>query len=134
MRMGTQPRPAESKFRLRRDELCALCAFIQRAKAMTESSKRGAESTFGRAMAASGATLLALVFSATSLAAVSWALVRLLSLPNFVLWGLLVLSALPVVWVTVWTAGRAWHVETRLSGGLDVDQPVFKLAHYFRKR
>jgi hypothetical protein len=101
---------------------------------MTDTPKERSESAFGRALAASGATMLALVFSATSLAALSWALVKLVNLPDFVLWGLLALSAVPVLWVTVWTAGRAWHVEKRLTGGLDVDRPVFKLAHYFRKR
>ena len=100
---------------------------------MTETDKARVKIPLGSVIAATGASLLALVFSATSFAAMSWALVKLVGLPDFVLLGLLALSAVPVGWATVWTAGRAWHVEKRLTGGLDVDQPVFKLAHYFRK-
>jgi hypothetical protein len=40
---------------------------------------------------------------------------------------------IPVLWGTVWTAGRAWHVERLLASGKDVDVPVFNLMHYFRK-
>ncbi|MDP9137538.1 MAG: hypothetical protein M3N38_05100 [Pseudomonadota bacterium] len=100
---------------------------------MTETQTTSRQTSLGSAIAATGATLLALVFSATSFAAMSWALVKLVGLPDFVLFGLLALSAVPVLWATAWTAGRAWHVEKRLTGGLDVDQPVFKLTHYFRK-
>jgi hypothetical protein len=38
-----------------------------------------------------------------------------------------------VLWATGWTAGRAWHVERRLAQHLDVDVPVFKLGHYFKR-
>jgi hypothetical protein len=40
---------------------------------------------------------------------------------------------IPVALATVWTAGRAWHVEKRLEQGLDIDNPVFKALHYFRR-
>lgn len=100
---------------------------------MTEDQKAAPKGSFGSAIAATGATMLALVFSATSFAAMSWALVKLVGLPDFVLFGLLALSVVPVVWATVWTAGRAWHVEKRLTQGQDVDQPVFRVWHYFRK-
>jgi hypothetical protein len=84
----------------------------------------------GRLMAALGATLLALVFSIASVVAVCWALVTLVGLPQFVLWGLLVLGTIPVAWVTAWTAGRAWHVEQLLEKGGDTDQPTFELGAY----
>ncbi len=54
---------------------------------MTETQKAQQESALGSAIAASGATLLALVFSATSLAAVAWALVKLVGLPDVALLG-----------------------------------------------
>ena len=88
----------------------------------------------GRLVAAGGATLLALVFSTTSVFAVLWALVTLLGLPEILLWILLVLGAVPIIWTTLWTAGRAWHVEKLLEAGRDVDQPVFKLSAYLGKR
>ena len=84
----------------------------------------------GRLVAAMGATLLALVFSTTSVVSVAWALVTLIGLPQFVLWGLLVLGIVPVAWVTLWTAGRAWHVEKLLEKGEDADKPIFDLAAY----
>lgn len=96
------------------------------------------ERSVGRVLAALGATLLALVFSITSVVAVCWALVTLVGLPQFILWGLLVLGTIPVGWVTAWTAGRAWHVEQLLEKGGDTDQPTFELAAYlplpFRQR
>ena len=89
---------------------------------------------FGLFLAAFGATLLSLTMVATAVIAVIWAFVKLVGLPDLVLWPLLVLGLVPIVWVTVWTAGRAWHVERRLERGEDVDNPVFKMLHYFRKR
>src|SRR5215213_10589377 len=52
----------------------------------------------GRILAAFGATLLALVFSITSVVSVCWALVTLVGLPQFILWALLVLGLIPVAW------------------------------------
>ena len=71
----------------------------------------------GRILAAVGATVLALVMTGTSVVAVVWAFVTLLGLPDFFLWGLVVLGIVPVVWTTLWTAGRAWHVERLLEKG-----------------
>jgi hypothetical protein len=88
----------------------------------------------GRLLAAIGATLLALVFSGASVVAVVWALATLLGLPDMMLWVLLALGAVPIIWTTAWTAGRAWHVEKLLESGRDVDQPVFKLQAYLGKR
>jgi hypothetical protein len=84
----------------------------------------------GRIIAALGATLLALVFSITSVVSVCWALVTLVGLPQFILLGLLVLGVVPVAWATSWTAGRAWHVEQLLEKGGDADQPTFELGAY----
>jgi len=84
----------------------------------------------GRIIAALRATLLALVFSITSVVSVCWALVTLVGLPQFILWGLLVLGVVPVAWATSWTAGRAWHVEQLLEKGGDADQPTFELGAY----
>ena len=80
----------------------------------------------GRLMAAAGATLLALVFSATSVVAV----VTLIGLPDVILWVLLGLGAIPIIWTTLWAAGRAWHVEQLLENGQDVDQPEFRIGAY----
>ena len=88
---------------------------------------------FGLFLAAFGATLLSFTMVATSVVAVIWAFVKLTGLPDLVLQGLLVIGIAPILWVTVWTAGRAWHVERRLERGEDVDTPVFSLFHYFRK-
>jgi hypothetical protein len=88
----------------------------------------------GRIVATVGATLMALVMAGTSVVAVVWAIVRLIGLPDFFLWGLMALGAVPVIWATVWTAGRAWHVEQLLEKGGDIDQPEFKLGAYLRKK
>ena len=84
----------------------------------------------GRLIAAVGATILAFVFSATSVIAVIWAVAKILGLLDIMLWILLALSVLPVVWATLWTAGRAWHVERLLEQGLDTDQPEFRIGAY----
>jgi hypothetical protein len=88
----------------------------------------------GRILAALGATLLALVMTGTSVVAVVWAFVTLLGLPDFVLWVLIALGVVPVIWATLWTAGRAWHVERLLEKGVNIDQPVFKLGAYLGKK
>lgn len=88
---------------------------------------------FGMFLAASGVTLLALTMLGAAAAATIWALAALIGLPDIATWVLLVLGALPVLWATIWTAGRAWHVERRLEQGQDVDSPVFKLFHYWKK-
>jgi hypothetical protein len=55
-----------------------------------------------------------------------------MGLPDSFFYVLLVLVAIPVVWATIWTGGRAWHVERRLAQGLDIDTPVFKLTRYLK--
>lgn len=83
-------------------------------------------------VAATGATLTTLCLLGAAAAASVWAFSKLLGLPDSVLYGVMALSMIPVLWATAWTAGRAWHVEQRLSRGQDVDTPVFKLAHYLK--
>jgi hypothetical protein len=46
---------------------------------------------------------------------------------------LMALGLIPVIWSTIWVAGRAWHVEQLLETGRDVDRPVFKAFYYFKK-
>jgi hypothetical protein len=96
---------------------------------VTESST-GEARPIGRLIAAIGATLLALVFSVTSVVSVIWAFVTLTGLPEFFLWGFVAIGMIPAIWATVWTAGRAWHVEQLLEKGGDTDQPVFELGAY----
>lgn len=102
----------------------------------TENSPASAHAMgpLGLMLAASGATLLAFTMAATTVAAVVWAAVKLMGLPDIVLYVLLAAGIIPTLWVTIWTAGRAWHVERRLEQGLDVDTPVFKMLYYFSKR
>lgn len=90
----------------------------------------GAARPIGPLVAATGATLLAFVFSATAVGAVLWAFATLLGLPDVVLWVLLGFGLIPVIWVTLWTAGRAWHVEQLLEKGDDIDKPVFRISAY----
>jgi hypothetical protein len=89
-------------------------------------------SPFGCFLAAAGATLSTLCLLGSAAAAAVWAFSKLMGLPDSILLVLLGLSALPVLWATVWTAGRAWHVERRLAAGLDIDVPVFTLRHYLK--
>jgi hypothetical protein len=88
----------------------------------------------GSMIAAFGATLLILCFTGSAMVATVWAFSKLIGLPDMVMLGLMALGAIPVVWVTIWTAGRAWHVERLLAGNQDIDVPVFNLTHYFKKR
>lgn len=90
-------------------------------------------SPFGCFLAAAGATLLVLTKAGAAMVATVWAMSKLIGLPDVMMYGLMAIGALPVLWVTVWTAGRAWHVEQRLARHQDIDTPVFKLGHYFKK-
>lgn len=90
-------------------------------------------SPLGCFMAAAGVTLLTFCLVGAAAAASVWAFSKLIGLSDSVLYVLLALITIPVLWSTIWTAGRAWHVERRLAQHLDIDSPVFKLAYYFRK-
>ena len=84
-------------------------------------------------LAASGVTLLVFCKLGAAMAATVWATSKLLGLPDFMMYGLMALGAIPVVWATLWTAGRAWHVERRMAQHLDIDAPVFNLSYYFKR-
>ena len=84
-------------------------------------------------MAATGATLLILCLTGAAMVATVWAFSKLLGIPDLLMYAVMVAGALPVLWLTAWTAGRAWHVEKLLASGRDIDPPAFKLGHYFRK-
>ena len=99
----------------------------------TPKSYSQASSTFGCFLAAAGATMLAASMLTAAFGASVWAFSNLFGLPQALLWTLMALSLIPSIWATIWTAGRAWHVERRLAQGLDVDTPVFKLLHYWHK-
>jgi hypothetical protein len=88
-------------------------------------------SPLGCFLAASGVTLLAFCKLGAAMVATVWAVSQIFGFPNLMMYGLMALGAIPVLWATVWTAGRAWHVERRLAQHLDIDAPVFKLGHYF---
>ncbi len=90
-------------------------------------------SPLGCFLAAAGVTMLAATKLGAAMVATVWAVSKLFGFPDVMMYGLMALGAIPVVWATVWTAGRAWHVERRLALHLDIDQPVFKLGHYFRR-
>jgi hypothetical protein len=90
-------------------------------------------SPVGCFLAAAGVTLLTFCLVGAASAASVWAFSKLLGLPDTVLFVLLGLSAIPVIGATIWTAGRAWHVERRLAQHLDIDAPVFTMVYYFRK-
>lgn len=90
-------------------------------------------SPLGCFLAAAGATLLVLCKAGAAMVATVWAASKLFGLPDFMMYGLMVAGAIPVLWATVWTAGRAWHVEQLLARHQDIDSPVFTLAHYLKK-
>ena len=90
-------------------------------------------SPFGCFLAAAGVTLLTFCLVGAAAAASVWALAKLIGLPDIALYVMLGLVAIPVLAATIWTAGRAWHVEQRLAQGFDVDTPIFKMSYYFRK-
>ena len=100
----------------------------------TPKTGQQAFSQFGCFLAAAGATLLTFCLVGVSAVASVWAFSKLLGLPDSFIIVLLGFVAIPVGLITVWTAGRAWHVEQRLAQGLDIDSPVFKTTYYWRGR
>jgi hypothetical protein len=95
-------------------------------------SSTQAFSSVGMLVAAAGATLLLLCLTGAAMVSTVWAFSRLFGFPDILMYVIMAAGAVPVLWVTAWTAGRAWHVEKLLATGRDVDQPNFKLSHYFR--
>ncbi len=88
----------------------------------------------GSLMAAVGATLLILCFTGSAMVASVWAFAKLIGVPDIAMYAVMALGVVPVAWVTIWTAGRAWHVERLIASHRDIDVPVFSMLHYFRKR
>ena len=99
----------------------------------TPASSNQAISPLGCVMAASGVTLMILCMTGAAMVATVWAFSKLMGLPDVLMYGLVALGFVPVLWTTIWTAGRAWHVEQLLVRGADIDVPVFKLGHYLRR-
>jgi hypothetical protein len=89
-------------------------------------------SPFACFLAAAGATLATFCLLSSAAAATVWAFSKLIGLPDTAVYIGIAIAMLPVLWATVWIAGRAWHVEQRLSRGQDVDTPVFQLQHYLK--
>lgn len=91
-------------------------------------------SSLNCALAAIGVTAMTLCLVGSAAVTAVWAIARL-SIFDASMDTVKILAALvmiPVVILSIWTAGRAWHLERRLAAGKDVDAPVFKIFHYFR--
>lgn len=84
------------------------------------------------ALAAIGVTLMTLCLVGSAAITTVWAVGRLFEASDNVIMVLAGLIMLPVLALSIWTAGRAWHLERRLARGQDVDPPIFKVMHYFR--
>lgn len=90
-------------------------------------------SPFGCFIAASGITLLTFCLLGAAAVTTVWAFSKLLGLPDFLAESIMVIGLVPAGIATIWTAGRAWHVERRLALHQDIDVPAFHLFHYFKK-
>ena len=90
-------------------------------------------SPLGCFIAASGITLLTFCLLGTAAVTTIWAFSKLLGLPDVLAEGIMILGLIPAGIATIWTAGRAWHVERRLAQHRDIDVPAFDLLHYFKK-
>ena len=89
--------------------------------------------TFNCFLAALGITLVTFCLFGAAAITSAWAIAKLMGFPDWALVAFMVIMAIPVLWLTVWTAGRAWYLERRLANGGDVDTPVYKMLHYFGK-
>jgi hypothetical protein len=100
-----------------------------------QNPKAGAQSfsPLGCFVAAAGVTLLTFCLIGAAASASVWAISALMGLPDTAAYVLAGLVAIPVLWATIWTAGRAWHVERRLAQHMDIDTPVFRIGYYLRK-
>ena len=85
------------------------------------------------ALAAIGVTLMTLCLVGAAALTAVWAIGKLAGASDTILLVMAVVVSIPVLWLSIWTAGRAWHLERRLARGQDVDTPVFSMLHYFRK-
>ena len=119
--------------------LQSICLSMQQEIIKPDPGQPGAYSnhdlgTLGSFIAASGVTLLVLSQLGAAMVATVWAFSKLFGLPDIVMQAIMVPGALGVLWATIWTAGRAWHVEKRLTHHQDIDRPVFSLLHYFKRK
>jgi energy-converting hydrogenase Eha subunit E len=90
-------------------------------------------SAFNCALAAIGVTLMNLCLVGSAALTTVWAVGTLFGAGPTALKIMAVIVAIPVLAMSIWIAGRAWHIERRLAAGLDADTPVFGLMHYFKK-
>jgi hypothetical protein len=92
-----------------------------------------AASSLNCALAAIGVTLMTLCLVGSAAVTAVWAVAKLFDASNQAVMILAGLVMIPVLALSIWTAGRAWHLERRLAAGQDVDAPVFSVMHYFKK-
>jgi energy-converting hydrogenase Eha subunit E len=92
-----------------------------------------AASSLNCALAAIGVTLMTLCLVGSAAVTTVWAVAKLFGASDQVVMVLAVVSLIPVLALSVWIAGRAWHLERRLAAGQDVDSPIFSVLHYFKK-
>jgi energy-converting hydrogenase Eha subunit E len=92
-----------------------------------------AASSLNCALAAIGVTLMTLCLVGSAAVTTVWAVSKLFGASDQILMVLAALSLIPVLALSIWTAGRAWHLERRLAAGQDVDAPNFSVFHYFKK-
>jgi hypothetical protein len=68
-----------------------------------------------------------IVFEAFIIAAAN-----LFALGHTFVWLASALNAAITLWLALWTFARSWHVERRLSEGLEVDEPKLSILANFR--
>lgn len=85
------------------------------------------------ALAAIGVTLMTLCLVGAAAVTTVWAIGILFDASQTTFLIMSAIVAIPVIALSIWTAGRAWHLERRLAAGKDVDVPNFGVLHYFRK-
>lgn len=90
-------------------------------------------SSLNCALAAIGVTLMTLCLVGSAAVTSVWAVAKLFGTSNQTIMILAGISLIPVLALSIWTAGRAWHLERKLAAGQDVDAPVFGVFHYFKK-
>jgi hypothetical protein len=92
-----------------------------------------AASSLNCALAAIGVTLMTLCLVGSGAVTAVWAVAKLFGASNQTIMILSALVMIPVLALSIWTAGRAWHLERRLAAGQDVDAPAYGVFHYFKK-
>lgn len=89
-------------------------------------------SSLNCALAAIGVTLMTLCLVGSAAVTSVWAVARLFDAGPDIIKIMAGVIMIPVLALSIWTAGRAWHLERRLAAGQDVDAPVFKVFYYFK--